>query len=94
MAKAHAALDVSIFEMVLESGDLSARLRLADELAQLAASPTAPEAERESIQPVLARLAHDPVQELRVFLAEKLAEAQELADEVCRRLLLAQKTTV
>lgn len=82
MPKAHAALDISIFEMVLESGDLSARLRLADELAQLAASPAAPQAEREAIQPVLARLAHDPVQELRAFLAGKLAEARELADEV------------
>lgn len=82
MAKQHAALDISIFEMVLESGDLSARLRLADELAQLAASSAAPEAERLSIQPVLARLAHDPVQEIRVFLAEKLTEADELADEV------------
>jgi uncharacterized protein (DUF2336 family) len=82
MPKTHAPLDISIFEMVLESGDLSARLRLADELAQLAASPSAPAAERQSIQPVLARLAHDPVLELRTFLAEKLTEPEELADEV------------
>jgi len=82
MLKPHAALDVSIFEMVLEGGDVSARLRLVDELAQLAASPSAPQAERESIQPVLARLTHDPVWELRRFLAEKLVEAKELSDEV------------
>jgi uncharacterized protein (DUF2336 family) len=68
--------------MVLEGGDLSARIRLADELAQLAASPVAPAAERDSIQPVLVRMAHDPVQEMRAFLAEKLVEAKELSDEV------------
>ena len=82
MPKPNSALDITIFEMVLDSGDLSARIRLADELAQLAASPLAPQAERDSIQPVLVRMAHDPVRELRGFLAEKLVEAEELADEV------------
>lgn len=82
MAKKGTALDTTIFEMVLDNGDVGARLRLAAQLTELALNAQAPLAERMAIQPTLARLAQDSEREVRLFMARKLAAAPDLADEV------------
>lgn len=71
-------LDVSIFDMIVETGDVQARLQLAVELAGLVNDAEAPEAERDCVVPCLLKLASDPVKEVRRVLAEALVGAKEL----------------
>jgi uncharacterized protein (DUF2336 family) len=75
-------LDISIFDRIIESGDVQARIRLALELAGLIGNPQAPESERNCVVPTVLKLATDPVKDVRRALAEKLAGVVDLHGDV------------
>ena len=75
-------LDISIFAMVLDKGDPSARLSLARELGGLVTHGLATPDELAAVQPLLARLASDPARGVREEVAEMLAGALHLSDSV------------
>ena len=75
-------LDVSIFDTIIETGDVQARIQLVTELARLASDPEAPDNERECIVPTLLKLATDPVKDVRRVLAEKLVHAADLHGDI------------
>ena len=75
-------LDVSIFDMIIETGDAQARIQLAAELARLTSDAEAPESERECVVPTLLKLATDPVKDVRRVLAESLVLASDLHGDI------------
>lgn len=80
--KGQAGLDVSIFDMIVETGDVQARMQLAVELAGLINNAEAPENERDCVVPSLLKLASDPVKEVRRVLAEALVTARDLHGDI------------
>ncbi len=77
-----APLDISVFEQVMETGDVAACRKLADQLLDFANDPATPPEERRLVMQVLARLACHPVREVRAHLAERAMTAPELDPEV------------
>ena len=75
-------LNTAVFDDVIETGRTMARLRLAEQLAQLACNEDAPKAERDSIIPTLLKLAVDPVSDVRRTLAKALAGCTMLHPDV------------
>ncbi len=75
-------LDVSIFDTVIETGDVQARIRLALELAGLIGNPGAPESERNCVVPMVLKLATDPVRDVRCALADKLVGVADLHGDI------------
>ncbi|QIG51575.1 DUF2336 domain-containing protein [Nordella sp. HKS 07] len=80
--KGQPGLDVSIFDMIVETGDVQARMQLAVELAGLVNDAEAPENERDCVVPSLLKLASDPVKEVRRVLAETLVTARYLHGDI------------
>jgi len=80
--KGQPGLDVSIFDMIVETGDVQARMQLAVELAGLISDAEAPENERDCVVPSLLKLASDPVKEVRRALAETLVTARYLHGDI------------
>ena len=79
---AASGIDISIFSMVLDKGDRAARLTLAIELGGLVTHGLATAEELNAVQPVLERLAADPVRAIREEVAEMLVGALSLSDGV------------
>lgn len=75
-------LDVSIFDMIIETGDAQARMQLVVELARLTSDAQAPESERQCVVPSLLKLASDPVKDVRRILAESLVTAGDLHGDI------------
>ena len=75
-------LNTSVFDEIIETGRIQARVRLAGQLAQLAADREASDYEKRSIIPTLLKLASDPVKQVRIELAEKLAQCEDLHPDV------------
>lgn len=75
-------LDVSIFDMIVETGDVQARLQLAVELGGLLNDAAAPENERDCVVPCVLKLAADPVKDVRRVLAESLIAAKDLNGDI------------
>ncbi|HTN95608.1 MAG TPA: DUF2336 domain-containing protein [Nordella sp.] len=75
-------LDVSIFDMIIETGDVQARLQLAVELAGLLNDAEAPESERNCVVPSVLKLAADPVKDVRRLLAETVVAAKDLHGDI------------
>jgi uncharacterized protein (DUF2336 family) len=73
-----AGLDISVFETVINFGQVEARKVLARQLAGLVADTDAPAAEREQVIPVLLKLATDEDQSVRSVLAEELSTVPDL----------------
>ncbi len=71
-------LDVSMFDRIVETGDLEARLQLAQALARLTGDAEAPESERACIVPTMLKLATDPAKEVRRTLAQALVSVADL----------------
>lgn len=77
-----AGLDVSIFDMIIETGDVQARLQLAVELAGLLNDAEAPESERDCVVPSVLKLAADPVKDVRRLLAGTVVAATDLHGDI------------
>jgi uncharacterized protein (DUF2336 family) len=75
-------LDVSIFDTIIETGDVQARTRLALELAGLIGSPGAPESERSCVVPTVLKLAIDPAKDVRRALADQLVGIADLHGDI------------
>lgn len=75
-------LDVSIFDMIIETGDVQARLQLAVELAGLIKDVAAPEHERACVVPSVLKLAADPVKDVRRVIAETLVATKDLHGDI------------
>jgi uncharacterized protein (DUF2336 family) len=75
-------LDVSIFDTIIETGDVQTRLQLAMELARLIADPDAPESERKCVVPAVLKLATDPVKDVRRVLAHGLVGVSDLHGDI------------
>lgn len=75
-------LDVSIFDMIIETGDVQARMQLAVELAGLLNDAEAPENERNCVVPSVLKLAADPVKDVRRVLAETVIAAKDLDGDI------------
>lgn len=75
-------VDVSIFDTVIETGDVQARIRLALELAGLIGNPRTPESERSCVVPMVLKLATDPAKDVRRALADKLAGVVDLHGDI------------
>src|SRR5437868_15006401 len=75
-------LDVSIFDMIIETGDVQARLQLVVELAGLLNDAEAPESERNCVVPSVLKLAADPVKDVRRLLAETVVAAKDLHGDI------------
>jgi uncharacterized protein (DUF2336 family) len=75
-------LDVSIFDTVIETGDVQARIRLAVELAGLIGNPGTPESERSCVVPTVLKLTADQVKDVRCALADKLVGVADLHGDI------------
>lgn len=75
-------LDVGIFDMIIETGDVQARMQLAVELAGLINDAEAPESERACVVPSVLKLAADPVKDVRRVLAETVTTAKDLHGDI------------
>jgi len=75
-------LNTSIFDRVLESGNVAEKKTLVRQLARLACDMETSALERRAIIPTLLRLAADPVKDVRVLLAEILVDCQQLHPDV------------
>lgn len=75
-------LDVSIFDMIVETGDAQARIQLAVELARLIADAEAPESERSCVVPTVLKLVVDPVKEVRRALADGLISTADVNGDI------------
>ncbi len=71
-------LDSSVFLQVIEQGDLSDRLRLADQLAAFLANEAEPKEERALVVPAAMQLMADPEFEVRATLARGLIDTPDL----------------
>ena len=76
--KQPASLDTTVFDQVINSGDIAARRQLAAQLARLMGDPAAPAAEKNEIIPSLLKLAVDPVSDIRRLLADELVMIDDL----------------
>lgn len=81
-AKAPIGLDTTVFDAVIESGDIVACRRLAVELAAFLADPAAPAAERKAVMPSVLRLAGLADIELRRELGARLSRCQMLRADI------------
>ncbi len=77
-AQQTSGLDTSVFDRVIESGDAEARIRLAEQLADLLSDVEAPRGERRAVVPALLKLAADDAPEVRRALADKLKPIRTL----------------
>src|SRR6476620_8882070 len=75
-------LDVSIFDTVIETGDVHARTTLALELAGLIGNPHAPESERNCVIPTVLKLVMDPAKDVRSALAGRLIGIADLHGDI------------
>src|SRR5689334_7228510 len=75
-------LDVSIFDTIIETGDVQARIRLALQLAGLIGNPGAPEGERSCVVPTVLKLAIDPAKDVRRGLADQLVGIADLHGDI------------
>lgn len=80
--EAASALDVSVFDAVIERGGPEARRLLAQQFGQLLSNPDTPKAEREAVVPSVLKLAVDPVIEVRRTLVDGLKHARDLNPDV------------
>jgi uncharacterized protein (DUF2336 family) len=72
------SLDVAVFEAVLESGNVDARMTMTRQLCTLVAADDTPDHEREAVLPVLLKLAVDEHREVRMILAEELVSVRHV----------------
>ena len=66
-------LDVTVLEAVIDTGGVMARVALARQLCTLIAADDTPQHERESVLPVMLKLALDEERAVRAVLAEELS---------------------
>ena len=71
-------LDNSVFLQVIEKGDLSDRMRLAEQLAGFLANESEPREERALVVPAAMQLMADPEFEVRATLAQGLIDTPDL----------------
>jgi uncharacterized protein (DUF2336 family) len=65
-------LDTTVFTNVIETGDVVARGKLAQQLADFLTDPGVSEAERNQVVPAVLKLSVDPVKDIRRSLAQSL----------------------
>ncbi|MFW6077930.1 MAG: DUF2336 domain-containing protein [Hyphomicrobiales bacterium] len=75
-------LDTSVFDAVIDTGDIAACRQLAVELAQFLADPAAPMAERRAVVPAILRLSGLADMALRRDLAARLSRCQTLHADI------------
>jgi uncharacterized protein (DUF2336 family) len=80
--KAPVGLDTTVFDAVIEAGDLGACRRLALELAAFLADPAAPAVEKKAVVPAVLKLAGHADTGLRRDLAERLARCPALHADI------------
>lgn len=76
------SLDTSVFDKVIEAGDIAARTHLAKQLAAFVADPANSPEEREMVVPPILRLSVDPVADVRRELANGLKPVGELNADI------------
>ena len=80
--KAPIGLDTTVFDAVIETGDLGACRQLARELAAFLADPAAPAVEKKAVVPAVLKLAGHSHAGLRRDLAERLARCPALHADI------------
>ena len=75
-------LDVTVFDAVIETGDVTDRRQLAEELARFTCDAETEAGERRAVVPHLLKLAVDESEEVRESLAKGLAYAEQLDADV------------
>jgi uncharacterized protein (DUF2336 family) len=88
--KALVGLDTTVFDAVIETGDVVACRRLAVELAEFLADPAAPPAEKRDVVPSVLKLAGLPDPALRRDLALRLARCPALHADIVFSLAAAE----
>jgi uncharacterized protein (DUF2336 family) len=76
------SLDTSVFDKVIETGDIPARTHLAKQLADFIADPGNSPTEKEVVIPPILQLAVDPVADVRRELAQGLRPVTDLNADV------------
>jgi len=76
------ALDISVFQDVIDNGEVASRLALARQLAVFLTDPGTPAAEKQQVVPVVLSLAGDPVTEVRRELAQGLMDVVDLHADI------------
>jgi len=77
-ATSEVTLDTSVFDQVIEGGDVACRERLAVQLAAFVADEETGAKERDAVVPTLLKLCADPVEQVRKVLIESLANVDKL----------------
>lgn len=84
-------LDTTVFDAVIETGDIVACRRLATELADFLADPAAPPAEKRDVVPSVLKLAGFPDLALRRDLAQRLGRCPALHADIVFMLAAAEE---
>lgn len=66
-------LDITVLEAVIDTGGVSARIALARQLCTLIADEDTPDGERESVLPIMMKLAVDEERAVRAVMADELS---------------------